>query len=52
MYVQRFDKWICLNNLPEYKRHQDEVDAQKIKVTSGWYLGKSKGLTEDELADQ
>lgn len=41
MYVQRFDKWICINGseLPEYKRHQDEVNAQKVKTTSGWYLG-------------
>jgi len=48
MYVQRFDKWICKNqsDIPEYKRYQDEVNAQKIKVTSGWYFGKSKGPTD------
>tara|TARA_R110002050_G_scaffold111670_1_gene225393 strand:+ start:1445 stop:1936 length:492 start_codon:yes stop_codon:yes gene_type:complete len=38
VYVQRFEKWICKNHLPEYKCHQDEVNASKIKNTSGWYL--------------
>lgn len=38
VYVQRFEKWICRNHLPEYKCHQDEVNASKIKNTSGWYL--------------
>ena len=52
MYVQRFNKWICKNTITEYKLYQDEVNAQKIKTTSGWYLGKSTGLTEDQLADQ
>lgn len=42
MYVQRFEKWICKNHLPEYKSFQDEVNAQKgSKLTSGWYLGGS-----------
>lgn len=39
MYVQRFNKWICKNPLTEYKTYQDEVNAQSIKVTSGWFLG-------------
>lgn len=41
MYVQRFEKWICKNSseLPEFKYYQDEVNAQKVKTTSGWYLG-------------
>lgn len=39
MYVKRFEKWICKNPLPEWKCSQDEVNAQKVKVTSGWYLG-------------
>ena len=39
MYIQRFEKWICKNPLTEYKTYQDEVNAQKIKVTSGWYFG-------------
>ena len=40
MYVQRFDKWICKNPLPEYKHCQNEVSAQSIKLTGGWYFGK------------
>jgi len=40
MFVQRFQKFICKNSVPEYKRVQDEVDADKnIKTTAGWYLG-------------
>lgn len=38
MYVERFNKWICNNSLPEYKTYQDEVNAGKINNTSGWYL--------------
>jgi hypothetical protein len=39
MYVQRFDKWICKNVLPEYKRIQDDVNAMKdVKLTAGWKL--------------
>jgi len=38
MYVERFNKWICNNNIPEYKTYQDEVNAGKINNTSGWYL--------------
>lgn len=49
MYVQRFDKWICKNNLTEYKRSQDEVDAQDIKLTGGWYFGGNVGISEDDL---
>lgn len=47
MYIQRFEKWICKNgvNIPEYQTHQDEVNAQKVKVTSGWYFG-GEDLTE------
>jgi len=29
MYVQRFNKWISYNSLPEYKKYQDEVNAIK-----------------------
>ena len=49
MYIQRFEKWICKNPLTEYKRYQDEVDAQNISLTAGWHFGGSIGLTEDEL---
>ena len=38
MYVIRFEKWICKNHIEEYKCYQDEVNAGKIKNTSGWYL--------------
>ena len=41
MYIERFDKWICLNgvNIPEYKRSQDDVNAEyDLKITGGWYL--------------
>jgi hypothetical protein len=39
MFIQRFEKWICKNNLPEYKTYQDEVNARKgIKLTGGWKL--------------
>jgi len=45
MYIKRFDKWICKNmgSIPEYKRYQDEVNARKVKVTSGWYFGSGNG---------
>jgi hypothetical protein len=36
MYVNRFNKWIKLNELPEYKVHQDEVDAMDINLNNGW----------------
>jgi len=44
MYIKRFDKWICKNigDVPEYKRYQDEVNAQNVEVKSGWYLGRSR----------
>ena len=39
MYVDRFNKWICKNPLPEYKTVQDEVNAQKnINLNIGWHL--------------
>jgi hypothetical protein len=39
MYIERFDKWIGLNQLPEYKTSQDEVNAENdLKITGGWYL--------------
>jgi len=40
MYVQRFLKWICKNNLTEYKTYQDEVNAEKnITLRGGLYFG-------------
>jgi len=38
MYVQRFNKWICKNPLPEYKRWQDAVNAQKLDVNAGMFF--------------
>jgi len=38
MYIGRFNKWICKNSLTEYQQCQDEVDAQKVKVSFGWKL--------------
>jgi len=38
MFVQRFEKWICNNEIEEYKTTQDEVNAQNIKLTAGWKL--------------
>jgi len=39
MYVQRFEKWICKNVIPEYKTIQDDVNALKdVKLTAGWKL--------------
>ena len=49
MYVQRFEKWICKNTIPEYKRAQDDVNAMDIKLTNGLYFGGRVGLIEDEL---
>ncbi len=41
MYVQRFDKWICKNNLTEYKTAQDDVNANKnVGLTAGWFFGR------------
>ena len=38
MYVIRFEKWIGLNPLTQYKTSQDDVNAQDLKLTGGWYL--------------
>ena len=43
MYIQRFEKWICKNPLPEYQQSQDEVNASKdVNLTGGWYFGGVK----------
>jgi hypothetical protein len=38
VYIQRFNKWILKNILIEYKIFQDEVSAQNVKISVGWYL--------------
>ena len=39
MYVSRFEKWIGLNPLVEYKLNEDEVDANNnIQLIGGlWF---------------
>lgn len=38
--VGRFDKWIGLNKLPEYKTVQDEVNATtNVNLNNDWYFG-------------
>ena len=37
-HVARFEKWILQNQLPEYKTHQDRVNAIQIKNNFGWHL--------------
>lgn len=48
MIIKRFEKWICKNPLPEYSRSQDKVNAQHVKVTSGWYFGRDIPTIEEE----
>ena len=40
-YLLRFEDWICINHIDEYKTHQDGVDAQKITNRGGWFFGTS-----------
>ncbi len=48
MYIERFNKWICKNNLPEYKTSQDEVNALRgVDVAIGWYFGRTKFPNND-----
>jgi len=50
MFVQRFKKFICKNVVPEYKRVQDEVDADKnLTLTAGWYLGDAPRKDDDDF---
>jgi len=45
--VEQFYKWICLNHLPEYKRHQDEVNATRnMGLMNGLYFGTSQDGTK------
>jgi len=39
MYVQRFEKWILYNPLPEYLLFSERVNATKdINLNGGWFL--------------
>lgn len=43
VFVQRFEKWICKNPLPEYKTYQDEVNANRdTQLINGWYFGSTQ----------
>lgn len=42
MYIIRFEKFICKNPIVEYKRSQDDVNAQQVEVRAGWYFGKAQ----------
>ena len=48
VYVMRFNKWITLNEITEYKTQQNGVDANKnIGLVAGWYFGrKNKEVRE------
>ena len=40
-FIGRFEKWIGLNPLTEYKTSgQAKIDAQKIQPSAGWYFGE------------
>jgi len=40
MYIDRFNKWIGLNDLVEYNLNQDEVNPSKnMNLNNGWYFG-------------
>ncbi len=39
--IIRFNKWIGLNPIPEYKTSQDEVNADNnIQLPNGWWFGE------------
>ena len=43
MHIERFNKWILLNKLDEYKIDQDEVDAEdNLDTTAGWFFGDAQ----------
>jgi len=40
MYIDRFNKWIGLNDLIEYNLNQDEVNpSRNMNLNNGWYFG-------------
>jgi|TARA_R110000823_G_scaffold253161_1_gene375698 hypothetical protein len=47
-FIDRFDEWIVLNYLAEYKTTQDGVDASKhINNRSGWFFGAPSNRLQD-----
>lgn len=49
MYIQRFQRWICVNPIPEYTTYVNgQVNAQNVKATAGWYFGRAyEGFNPD-----
>jgi len=48
-FITRFYDWICKNPLPEYKRYQDGVDAQKeMNLMAGFYFGTAQNANKWE----
>lgn len=47
-YIKRFEKWICKNKLTEYKRYQDDVNAQKVQTTLGLFFGSEFTTQSDK----
>lgn len=48
MYIKRFEKWICKNTIAEYKRYQDDVNAQKVQTSTGMYFKDIGGSVKDK----
>jgi tmRNA-binding protein len=52
-YIGRFEKWLCHNTIPEYKLHQDEVNASKtITNRSGWFFGKPSNRVQARIFNE
>lgn len=50
VYVQRFNKWICKNAIPEYKLYQDEVNATKsTQLVGGLWFGSRENSVSDDF---
>ena len=52
-YIGRFEKWLCHNTIPEYKLHQDEVNASKtITNRSGWFFGAPSNRVQSRIFNE
>ena len=52
-YIGRFEKWLCHNTIPEYKLHQDEVNASKtITNRSGWFFGAPSNRVQARIFNE
>lgn len=46
-FINRFYKWISKNEIPEYKTHQNEVNARKnIDTRATWHLQGYRGCSD------